>query len=294
LKLDRPAEFVNRESIWDTQKINLIVTDNEVIIPQMDPTTGPVLKDLSGNVIIYDYFIREGFFYLISTYWSNASPRLTVYVNDEPVKEHGYQEYMPTRYFVAPCPDTGLVWVTINNVTYELMPDIIKKRTKNHKFGVVLQFKYESVAWIRRFLDYYRKQGAEAFYFYYNDSVLPTGLPMDSDIKYIIWDTPYKILNNRFVHSSQTAAYCSFRWRYYDDFDWIAVIDFDEFICDMYEKGRVIDILNKMDCSVVMLNNYWGTVGPEGGAIHYSSVSCGFDYTNGRTKCIYNTHKPLH
>ena len=290
IKFERPTQFVKRESMWDPQK-RLVKNKAVMIAPEMDPTIGPMLKDLSGNVIIYDYFIRDGFFYLISIYWSDASPRLQVLVNDEPAKEYGYQEYMSTRYFVSPCQDTGLVWVTINNVQYELMPDIIKKRTHNHKLGIVLNFKYESVAWIRRFLDYYRAQGVDAFYFYYNGYVLPAGLPKGSDIIYRVWDCPFKILNNRFIHSAQTVAYCSFRWRYYDDCDWVAVIDLDEFICDIYEKGRVIDILNKTDCSVVMINNYWGSVGPEGGVIRYSMLSCGFAYDNGRTKCIYNTRK---
>ena len=124
LTAERPAQFVKRESMWDPQK-RLVQNRATVVNPEMDPTVGPMLKDLSGNVIIYDYFIRDGYFYLISTYWSNASPQLSVLVNDEVPVECGYQEYMSTRYFVSKMPNTGLVWVSINGVSYELMPDII-------------------------------------------------------------------------------------------------------------------------------------------------------------------------
>lgn len=272
--------------MWDPQK-RLITISKSVSVPEMSPVVGPMLKDLSGNVIIYDYFIRSGFFYMISTYWSEDSPALKVYINGTPVYSAGYQEYMPTRYYKFPMPDTGLVWVTINGVEYELMPDIIKP--SKHKLGLVLNFKHESMAWIRRFLDYYRKQGVDAFYFYYNGTVMPSGLPKGPDIKYHLWDCKFKIFEHRFIHSAQTAAYSSFRWRYYDDCEWVAVVDFDEFICDVTERGRLIDVLGRMDCDVVMLDNHWATVSDSGGLITYSKKSCGFNYDNGRTKCIYRT-----
>jgi hypothetical protein len=214
-----------------------------------------------------------------------------VLVNDVEVKEYGYQEYMSTRYFACPSPDTGIVWVTINGVKYELMPDIIKPLSKKHKFGIVLNFKYESPAWIRRFLEYYRGQGADAFYFYYNGPVIPSGLPVADDIKYRVWDCPFKIHSNRFIHSAQTVAYCSFRWRYYDDCEWVAAIDFDEFIYDIQEKGRVINLLDNMNCDVVMIENYWASVSSLGGPVTYSLKSSGFAFDNGRTKCIFNTKK---
>lgn len=286
---ERNPMFIERNTMWDLQKCRL-TNKGSIVVPEMDPAVGPMLKDISNNVIIYDYFIRDGYFYMISTYWSNMSPSLNVLINDEPVTDYGYQEYMPTRYYKYPSPDTGLVWVTINGVTYELMPDIIKPIPKK-KFGIVLNFKYETAKWIQRFLDYYRNQGADAFYFYYNGTKLPHDLPQGNDIIYKLWDCKFKIFTNRFIHSAQTAAYCSFRWRYYDDCKWLAVIDFDEFICDIHEKGRVIDLLQNMDCDVVMINNYWATVTDAGGPITYSLKSCGFNYDNGRTKCIFNTQR---
>lgn len=287
---ERVAHFVKHDTMWDPQKR---LTQNKAVMvcPEMDPKVGPMLKDVLGNVIIYDYFIRSGTFYLISTYWSEASPRLAVLVNDNPVTEHGYQEYMATRYFTCPMPDTGLVWVTINGVKYELMPDIIKPLVKKHRFGIVLNFKHESAAWVKRFLKYYRGQGVDAFYFYYNGAVLPADLPVGNDIIYRTWECPFKIHTNRFIHSAQTVAYISFRWRYYDDCEWVAAIDLDEFICDAPELGLVADILGNMagTCDVVMINNFWATVGPEGGVFSYCRVPCGFAFDNGRTKCIFNT-----
>lgn len=283
---ERPVVSVKRELMWNPQK-RLITNPKSISVPEMDPAVGPMLKDLSGNVIIYDYFIRSGFFYMISTYWSEDSPALKVSINGMPVSAEGYQEYMSTRYYKFPMPDTGLVWVTINGVEYELMPDIIKP--SKHKLGLVLNFKHESIAWIRRFLDYYRKQGVDAFYFYYNGTSLPKDLITGPDIKYHLWDCKFKIFEHRFIHSAQTTAYSSFRWRYYDDCEWVAVVDFDEFICDITEKGRLVDILGRMDCDVVMLDNHWATVSDSGGVITYSKKTCGFNYDNGRTKCIYRT-----
>ena len=198
---------------------------------------------------------------------------------------------MPSRHFSSPVKNTGLVWITINGVDYELMPEIIKPLQKKHKLGIVLNFKHERPEWIQRFLNYYRGQGATAFYFYYNGSVMPSDLPQDTDIWYRQWDCKFKIFTNRFIHSAQTTAYCSFRYRYYDDCEWVAVIDLDEFICELNETSRLVDILKKSESSVIMIDNYWATVGPQGGAIKYSLKSCGFAYNNGRTKCIYNTLK---
>jgi hypothetical protein len=171
------------------------------------------------------------------------------------------------------------------------MPDIIKPLVSKHKLGIVLNFKYESPAWIRRFLEYYRRQGVDYFYFYYNGPVLPAGLPTGADIKYTVWDCPFKIHTNRFIHGAQTIAYSSFRWRYYDDCNWVAVIDLDEFVGDITESARLVDVLAKMTCDVVMLNNFWATVGAGGGVIRYSTLACGFAFDNGRTKCIFNTAK---
>lgn len=280
----RPVAFVKRELMWSKKKYP---TTMRVVVPEMDPVAGSMLKDLSGNVIVYDYFIRSGYFYMISTYWANDSPVLDVLINGEPVSPYGYQEHMPTRYYKYPMTDTGLVWVTINGVEYELMPDIIKP--SHHKFGIVLTFKYESAAWIRRFLEYYRKQGVDAFYFYYNGPELPADLVTGPDIKYIVWDCKFKIYENQYVHNAQTQAYTSFRWRYYDDCDWIAVVDFDEFICDIYDKERLVNLLGRTDCDVVMMDNHWATVSDSGGLITYSKKTHDFNYEIGRTKCIYNT-----
>lgn len=288
--LERPTIFVKKESMWEPQK-RLLKNKPEIVRPEMSPTVGPMLKDVAGNVIIYDYFIRAGVFYMISTYWSDSSPHLTVLINDVPAVEKGYQEYMATRHFSAETGNTGIVWVTINGVSYELMPEIIKPVVNKHKLGIVLNFKHESPSWIRRFLDYYRGQGVDSFYFYYNGTVMPDNLPCGSDIIYKLWDCKFKIFTNRFIHSAQTVAYCSFRYRYYDDCEWVAIIDLDEFICDLYEKNKLVDILNKTDSDVVMLENYWASVGPQGGGIKYSLLSCGFNFDNGRTKCIYNTKK---
>jgi len=290
IPLERQVIQVKRETIWGP-KIRLLHNKPELVRPEMSPVVGPMLKDLCGNVIIYDYFIRNGVFYMISTYWSDSSPHLTVLINDNPAYEKGYQEYMPSRHFSYPTGNTGLVWVTINGVNYELMPEIIKGESHKHKLVIVLNFKHESASWIRRFLDYYKKQGADAFYFYYNGSVMPVDLPQGPDILYRLWDCKFKILTNRFIHSAQTAAYCSFRYRYYDDCEWVAIIDLDEFIFDLTETGRIVDILKKTECDVIMIDNYWASVGPLGGGITYSLISCGFAYDNGRTKCIYNTQK---
>ena len=290
--LEREARPVDRKTIWVPTDI-LLKNRATIIRPEMNSAVGPMLYDMSGNTIIYDYFIRDGFFYMISTYWSNASPTLNITINNNSVLSEGYQEYMPTRYFKYPCSNTGIVWVNINGVEYELLPDIIKPLSVKHRFGIVLNFKYETAAWIRRFLDYYRSQGADAFYFYYNGSAASdlSDMPQGSDIIYKSWDCKFKIHTNRFIHSAQTTAYTSFRLRYYDDCEWVAAIDFDEFICDITEKYRIVDMLKKFDCGIVMINNHWATVDPAGGTIKYSLKSSGFAYDNGRTKCLYNTRK---
>jgi hypothetical protein len=42
--VERPAQFVKRESMWDPQK-RLVQNRATVVNPEMDPTVGPMLKE---------------------------------------------------------------------------------------------------------------------------------------------------------------------------------------------------------------------------------------------------------
>ena len=65
------------------------------------------IKDSNNITIIFDYFIKKSYLYLISTYWSNKipyvanhTPELEILLNDKiKFEEVSFDENEPLRYF---------------------------------------------------------------------------------------------------------------------------------------------------------------------------------------------------
>jgi len=102
---------------------------------------------------------------------------------------------------------------------------------------------------------------------------------------YIEWDYQYWYENVKFKHLAQTTFLIDFRLKYYDDNEWVAMIDLDEYIYNTVDKIPLLKYINNLNADIIIIANHWATI--DGDYIKYNKVSkSGF---LSRTKCIYNT-----
>lgn len=236
--------------------------------------------------IIFDTFIRDGTLYLVSTFWSSHTPRVNVSVDGFKVEEHGLNQGEPLRYFSCKVNNATDLNIRVNGLLHRVKPTTVVPLKVKNRFAIATLFKHESPSLIRRFLEYYRKQGCDAFYLYYNGPVLPSDLPAGADIHYREWDYPYFNKTHDFIHCAQTTFLTTVRFRHFDDCNWLALIDMDEFIYNLDCGCALIDYIERCsDCDVIKIQNHWSTCSQSGGPITYSLVSNGWSI---RTKCIYN------
>jgi hypothetical protein len=223
------------------------------------------------NRIIFDYFIRKSNLYLISTYWSNkipyvsqSTPVLDITINKNKVEEYGFDENEPLRYFKYKMnKKTKLpLTLTINKDDYLIMPETIKPVKNKHKFAIATLFKDETSEWVHRFINYYKKQGVDAFYFYYNGPLknMTNDLPQGKNINYIIWDYQYWYEDIKNKHFAQTTFLMDFRLKYYDDNEFVAMIDLDEYIYNSLDSRTLYEYISTINKDIIVVANHWSTI----------------------------------
>jgi len=250
--------------------------------------------DVNGNVVMYDHFVRKNTLYLVSTFHSSSDPTLDVMLGDVRLSEVSFNEAEPVRYFMCPLPDgvssseRRSFNVTIDGVAYYITPEVVPERDTKYKLAVTTLFKNESAAMVKRFVSYYRGQGAEVFYLYYNGDVVPDSMPKLPGVIYLTWGYPYQIDTTEWIGVAQVTAITSFRLRYWDDCDWVAIVDMDEYVYNINESVRLLDYLSKKTdaANAICVQNFWASVPKLGGKISYSAQGMGWLE---RTKWIYNT-----
>lgn len=113
----------------------------------------------------------------------------------------------------------------------------INKKQIEKKYNLVLMtlFYSEKPYELERFYKYYRQQGVDHFFMYYNgDLSLKTDLPLSDDISYINWNFIYWCyINNSRVHHAQIPAMVSFHKKFLPLSTYALMIDTDEYlVCD--------------------------------------------------------------
>jgi hypothetical protein len=85
---------------------------------------------------------------------------------------------------------------------------------------------------LEQFYQYYRTQGVEKFFMFYNGKLNEReNLPVHMDIEYIEWDFVYwTIVDGREYHHAQEAALTTFYHKYSNCFDYVITCDTDEYI----------------------------------------------------------------
>ena len=253
------------------------------------------ILNTNNKTIIFDYFIRKSNLYLISTYWSSknryiseSTPKLNITINKNKVEEHGFDENEPLRFFKYKLNSKIKLPLTlsINNNDYFIMPETIKPLKNKHKFAIATLFKNETSEWIQRFINYYKKQGVDAFYFYYNGPLkdMANNLPQGKNIFYIIWDYQYWYEDIKYKHFAQTTFLMDFRLKYYDDNEFVAMIDLDEYIYNSLDSRTVYECIKDLNKDIIVVANHWSTL--VNNELKYNINSSGWEK---RTKVIYNT-----
>lgn len=244
---------------------------------------------VNGNPFIFDTFIKNDILYLISTHYNNADLPITIKVNGVQADEEGYNEYEPVRCFFTKAPSNPNVKLEICGNEIPVSVRIVES---NQPSGIGIATLFKSDAYrIPDFINYYKKQGVTKFWFYYNGSKLPPGLPEGENINYRLWD--YTYFNTRtntchLMHCAQTAFLTLCSKLYLPDVEWLILNDLDEWI--YHENTTIADYLKNIleDKQIVQIRNHWAK--RRGNEIKYSSR-----YSNDfniRSKCIYrNTYK---
>ena len=250
---------------------------------------GAVIYDEGGSIVVYDTFIRREKLYFISTFHNSVYPRFKIKIEGCKVNEVALNEQEPVRYFVCDVASKTKFNMYMNGNISVLEPTVVLPLARRWKLAVATLFKFETVAMVERFLDYYRRQGVEMFYLYFNGPELPAGLVNDVDVHYRLWDFPYwNKPDFTYMHCAQSIFLTTVRLRHLDDCEWLALIDLDEFIyhgIEMGTSGRLVDYLESCKSyDVVRMRNHWSSCPDDGGPITFA-VESG-DWLD-RTKCIY-------
>lgn len=250
-----------------------------------------MLRDAQGRTVIYDIFIRDGVCYLVSTYWHYRDLSLQVTVDGQVAEEIGHNEYEPVRYFRVPVTGAPEV-VAINGVEHRLTAPVpVVGESQKGGLAIATLFKHDH-AHVASMIEWYRAQGADTFYMYFNGPSLPAGLPTGPGIHYRLWDfqywnrADYRYKETGWVHAAQTAFLTMVRLRHMPDHSWIGLVDIDECVSNTTGK-TVADTLAEvpLEYDVVRVRNRWAFKSHN--RLIYTTVSDPGAEWDARTKCFY-------
>jgi hypothetical protein len=172
----------------------------------------------------------------------------------------------------------------------------LRKVEKKYDLVIMTTFYEETDEELQNFFDYYRKQGVEHFYMYYNGSLYDRGLlPYGDDISYHEWDFQYWYYKDgvdRKYHHAQIPAMVSFHKKFLPYCGAALMIDTDEFL--RVESGESLESYVKRHEHLgrnLFSNHHWASVDRDGTilgsrkdqanrgkTVVYSKI-CGIDFT---------------
>jgi hypothetical protein len=249
----------------------------------------------TGLQLIYDAFIRDGWLYMVSTFYNCRDKPHNIVVNGKTAEVIGVNEYEPVCYYRVRVDETPTS-VMINNVNYTFpQPLDVLVTGVGTGLAIATLFK-DDHAFIPDMLRWYRGQGVTAFYLYYNGPEFPPGLPQSPDIHYRLWNFRYwnpgsnNDARSGWCHAAQTAFLTTARLRHLPDHAWTGLVDVDEAMISA--DGRpLVDALADVSAGYmcVRIQNHWAI--QEKDRIVYTLVSEG---PLSRTKCFYRgTYRDL-
>jgi hypothetical protein len=246
----------------------------------------------TGQQLIYDAFVRDGWLYMVSTFYHYMDDPHTIVVDGLQAEAVGVNEYEPVVYYRLHIGGTIPTIVSINGDTYTFPQplDILDSETGTGGLAIATLFKHDHT-FIPDMLDWYRGQGVSAFYMYFNGPVLPPGLPQGPDIHYRLWNFRYwnpgnyKDPESGWVHAAQTAFLTMVRLRHMPDHAWTGLVDIDEVVASVDGRPLVAALADvSAGYTCMRIQNHWAFRAAN--RIIYSLESTG---PVARTKCFYRS-----
>jgi len=132
---------------------------------------------------------------------------------------------------------------------------------KKYKLCVMTLFYREQPHELNNFFDYYRNQGVDYFYMYYNGKLKEKiNLPKYTDVEYLEWDFYYWLQQGQLrIHHAQIPAMIHFQKKYLPYCDYALMIDTDEFLYNSEQTIQNYLIEHKID-NHLFTNHNWAKV----------------------------------
>jgi hypothetical protein len=244
----------------------------------------------TGRQLIYDAFVRDGWLYMVSTFYHYMDDPHVIVVDGLQAEAIGVNDYEPVSYYRVQVGETVPTTVIINGDTYTFPEslDVLGTGTRS-SLAIATLFKHD-YQFIPDMLSWYRSQGVTAFYLYFNGPQMPPGLPQGPDVHYRLWNfrywnpgCDYKDRETGWVHAAQTAFLTMVRLRHIPEHAWTGLVDIDEVVVSVDGRPLVAalnDISDGYTC--VRVQNHWAFRAAN--RIIYSQESEG---PVARTKCFY-------
>ena len=265
------------------------------------------------DLLYFDCFIKDNFLCFVKPIYYKPSPRLEswqIRVNGESVtlsenkisldwrteSQNGEPCWITKYEMPAELQDVYDVSIRVKKITssFKLVPYIEEKKL----FSVATLFKYD-IEEYKRWYDYYKKQGADHFYVYYNGTLNDEQIDIidRNDVTLINWDfryvnfpllsAPPEDSHYKYGHHAQPAQ-INHAFRLFND-EYMLFCDFDEYLEWQHGTLRQMIIANP-NVDIFGFRNCWAKEGEKDNEVHHDDP---LEYPI-RAKNIYKTSSIKH
>ena len=221
------------------------------------------LSENNYKVLFFDIFIKNDFIYLISPIYNipySETDINIIYQNKKLIffEKHIKNTYEPISIYKYKIKTNEK---TIN-ITVKYL-DLIKHFTlvvnpNNKKFLTLNTLFKTDYKLINLFYDYYKKQGVEHFYLYYNGKLNDeiSSLFKKPDITLIEWNYRY-MSDAKYKHHAQLGSlnHCLYKYGK-ESSEYMIFNDFDEYL-RINPNITIFDFLKNNDYDILQFNNIW-------------------------------------
>ena len=253
---------------------------------------------------IFDVFIKNDFLYIILSINNKEihENELTININSDKLNfvskavRNGPSE--PILVFIYNKPkyinqDKVVVDITFNNITQSMNIENVKLY-KKHFLALTTLFK-DDYGLFPLFYEYYKKQGVDHFYMYYNGIITPeirnVFAPFINNVTLIEWNFPYWLFKCKYIHHAQMGQMHHALYKYgKNNCKYMIFCDLDEYM--NIEKTTLKEyILNNPNINTFGFCNFWSKTLDNTIPKTFPNefmVGTKFPYAH-RSKNIYNT-----
>jgi len=187
------------------------------------------------QVLFFDIFYKHSKIYLILPIYNDPilEDAIQLMVDNKEMKisnkliKNSYEPIMVYEYTYDTDKSEFEVTVTYNKITKSFT--LKNKKETQHFLSITTLFK-DDWSLFPIFYDYYRKQGVEHFYMYYNGKITPEikQIVSGNDVTLLEWDFVYWTINCKFKHHAQLGQI--HHALYHHDTKYMIFCDLDEYL----------------------------------------------------------------